>query len=202
MLMKSRIIFDLGDVLIDINARRALTELSKSCRAEEASVFSFFLSPTHLKFMSGQLSPEEFYCIFAQNYRFSLNFSGFFEIWNHILGPVKKDMPPLIRQLKMKGYVLLLCSNTDPVHFQYVNENYSIMRSFQRFYLSFQIGRNKPDPEIFRQILKREDVAASECLFIDDSAANIRAARSLGFQGIRMKSPAQLGKELDKLKIL
>ncbi len=200
--MIRRIIFDLGDVLIDINARKAFGELNRLCQADKTGVFNFFLSPTHLNFMSGTVSPEEFYHIFAQKYRFSLDMPAFWEIWNHVLGPVKKGIIQLLNQLKAKGYILLLCSNTDPVHFRYVAEKYEILQKFQRFYLSFQIGYNKPDPKIFRKILEQEAVSASDCLFIDDSADNIQVARGLGFNAIQMISVEQLEKELERMKIV
>ena len=40
----------------------------------------------------------------------------------------------------------------------------------------------KPDFDIFNQVLEGSYIASNETLFIDDNAANIASAKSLGFQ--------------------
>lgn len=50
----------------------------------------------------------------------------------------------------------------------------------------------KPDPAIFRLFLERNALRAEECLFIDDSAANVASAESLGFDTIHMTDPKNL----------
>ena len=42
----------------------------------------------------------------------------------------------------------------------------------------------KPDPEIYRTLLRRYDLKAEECIFIDDTEENVRSAENLGFKGI------------------
>ena len=56
----------------------------------------------------------------------------------------------------------------------------------------------KPDPEIYRRLLTKYDLRAEECLFIDDNAANIAAARVLGFKTILFGSYEQMMADLDK----
>ena len=62
--------------------------------------------------------------------------------------------------------------------------------------LSGDVKVIKPDPRIFQTLLERIGRSAGECLFIDDSEANITTARSLGFETIRFESSEQLLKEL------
>jgi 2-haloacid dehalogenase len=45
----------------------------------------------------------------------------------------------------------------------------------------------KPDPAIFRLLLDRHGLRASEGVFIDDSERNIRAAAALGFQTVHVR---------------
>jgi putative hydrolase of the HAD superfamily len=42
--------------------------------------------------------------------------------------------------------------------------------------------KRKPDAEIFEQVLKENNLAAEETLFIDDSPQHIDAAKQLGIQ--------------------
>jgi len=60
----------------------------------------------------------------------------------------------------------------------------------------------KPDPRIYLALLERIKRNAQECLFIDDSQANVAAARQLGFDAIHFVSPDQLQKELSSRGLL
>jgi len=48
---------------------------------------------------------------------------------------------------------------------------------------SSEIGAAKPDSLIFRTALQRVAATANEALFVDDTAANVRAAAELGIEG-------------------
>ena len=50
-----------------------------------------------------------------------------------------------------------------------------------RLYFSCECKIMKPDPAIFRLMLERENLSASECVFIDDGPANVATAEALGF---------------------
>mgnify|MGYP000133494574 CR=1 FL=1 len=52
---------------------------------------------------------------------------------------------------------------------------------------SCEVHINKPDPRIYQALLDKYGLKASECVFIDDNLANVQAAFTLGFVGIRMK---------------
>ena len=52
---------------------------------------------------------------------------------------------------------------------------------------SCEVHVNKPDPRIYQALLDQYGLKASECVFIDDNLANVQAAFTLGFVGIRMK---------------
>jgi FMN phosphatase YigB (HAD superfamily) len=57
----------------------------------------------------------------------------------------------------------------------------------------------KPDPQIFRLLLEKTGRKAEECVFVDDSAANVEAAKQLGFSAIRFESPEQLERALSEI---
>ena len=55
----------------------------------------------------------------------------------------------------------------------------------------------KPDPAIYRLLIDRNGLAASDCLFIDDSAANVEGARAVGMDAVLFTDPAALERELN-----
>jgi epoxide hydrolase-like predicted phosphatase len=54
--------------------------------------------------------------------------------------------------------------------------------------ISGEVGMRKPEPEIFELTLSRIGLPAAECVFIDDMAHNIVAARRAGLAGIVHRS--------------
>ena len=51
------------------------------------------------------------------------------------------------------------------------------------------MGLRKPSKEIFETVLKKENLNVAETVFVDDSMANIEAAKSVGLQTIYLPSP-------------
>jgi HAD superfamily hydrolase (TIGR01509 family) len=68
--------------------------------------------------------------------------------------------------------------------------------------ISGEVGHAKPEPEIFQILLDKIGKPARECLFIDDSLANIGQAQKLGFATILFESPQQLERSLREFKIV
>ena len=60
----------------------------------------------------------------------------------------------------------------------------------------------KPDPRIFAILLDRHRLDAARTVFIDDSAANIAAARSAGLVTIHYESPGRLREQLVQVGLL
>jgi len=42
----------------------------------------------------------------------------------------------------------------------------------------------KPDPEIYKTLLRRYSLKAEECVFIDDTEENVISAEKLGLKGL------------------
>ncbi len=57
----------------------------------------------------------------------------------------------------------------------------------------------KPDPAIFEVLLRRQKLAAEDCVFVDDSPKNVAAAAALGFHALHFTGPERFGEELRAL---
>jgi 2-haloacid dehalogenase len=67
---------------------------------------------------------------------------------------------------------------------------------FRDAVVSAEHGLLKPEPESYRLCLARNGLSAGSCVFIDDTAENVAAARALGMDAIRFEGPAQIRREL------
>jgi 2-haloacid dehalogenase/putative hydrolase of the HAD superfamily len=82
---------------------------------------------------------------------------------------------------------------------------YAMSPAFARLKDAIISGREgvvKPDPAIYRLACERFGHAPQDMLFIDDSAANIEAARALGFHVHHFVDPADLRPTLERHGLL
>lgn len=62
--------------------------------------------------------------------------------------------------------------------------------------VSGEVKALKPQPPIYRLLLDRNGLMAGDCVFIDDSPANVEGARALGMDAIHFTGAPALGDEL------
>ena len=72
---------------------------------------------------------------------------------------------------------------------QFTPQGNSIDAYFDKLYLSFEMGCMKPEPEIFRQMIKDAQIRPEETLFIDDSTSNITAGKNGKNAGLQTFQP-------------
>jgi len=61
---------------------------------------------------------------------------------------------------------------------------------------SAKVGFAKPDPRIYHHAAARTGAAPRRCLFVDDDAGNVAAARSLGMTGLLFAGAGSLREAL------
>jgi HAD superfamily hydrolase (TIGR01509 family) len=59
----------------------------------------------------------------------------------------------------------------------------------------------KPDPRIYRYVLKKMDIKPSEAIFVDNLKRNTNGAEKVGIKSIQFINYRKLVKDLKKLKI-
>jgi putative hydrolase of the HAD superfamily len=92
-----------------------------------------------------------------------------------------------------------LLSNAWPDLRAYLVEDLQIDDAFDLLIISAEEGTAKPGEQIYQILLDRLNIRAEECVFIDDSLENVRAANDLGIQTVLFQDRAQT---LDDLRSL
>lgn len=108
----------------------------------------------------------------------------------------------LLRALKEKGYALYGLSNWSAETFPVVRHEFDFLELFDGVILSGEVKLIKPEPAIYELCLQMIGRPANECLFIDDSQANIATANKMGFETVNFNSPEQLKGELQARQLL
>lgn len=194
------IIFDLGDVILNIDvpvASKSFAELSGREQAEILELFS--QNALFRQFETGELDEAGF-----RNYvRKILDFSDLSDeaidtAWNSLLLDLPPERVELLQKLA-KNYRLFLLSNTSSIHITPVNKILQASTGvekledlFETVFLSYEMGLMKPDPKIYQKVLEQAGLEAEETLFLDDNLANIEAASKLGIDTIHVRKPVTI----------
>ena len=195
------ILYDLGNVILPFNHFQIAEKLSRFSQRKEfqdpPKMFSYlfdFDKGAVNGYEAGKVSSLEFFQSLQEFLQLSLSFEDFIPIWNEIFIE-DQEVSQII--LSQKGrWKLGLLSNTNPLHFDYVLAKFSIIRVFDRWILSHEMGFKKPAVEIFQKAVQWASVEPRKILFIDDMKKHVEVAASLGIQGIHFVSAAQLREEL------
>jgi putative hydrolase of the HAD superfamily len=90
-------------------------------------------------------------------------------------------------------------SNAENFFYKYVHQK--LESNFDFGYSSWQLGLEKPNPEIFQKVLTLQNLQPAEVIFIDDTQTNVDSAQSLGIKSILFESNPHLLSDLRKIVI-
>ena len=102
------------------------------------------------------------------------------------------EMIEIVETLKKNGTKVFILSNNFRERTDYYNAHFSSLKMFDGLYYSWQTGFVKPSAEAYRNILEKNQLAAADVVYFDDSEKNIEVARSLGIQAYIFVGPAQV----------
>ncbi len=110
------------------------------------------------------------------------------------------DVALLIEQAQVAGFRTALLSNAwIGARASHTALGWDRLLKFDVQMFSAEEGLVKPDPKIYRRCLDRLGVSASEAVFIDDTLANVEAARGLGMLAIHFNDKQKNIEEIRRL---
>ncbi len=92
---------------------------------------------------------------------------------------------PFLEAMRTAGIPLYGLSNDVAEWALTRRQAFGIAGYFQGWVISGEARLFKPDPAIYDLLLDLLPCLAGECLFVDDTAANVEAAKSAGLQAVR-----------------
>ena len=194
--MIKAVLFDLGNVIIPVDFRRCHESLARVCPHPPESVPKILgESGLPKRFEQGEISPEDFVAETSRLLDMQITYDEFWEVWMRIFLPDTLIPESLLEGLR-RNHRLLLLSNTNSIHFQMARQRYPLLRHFDGYVLSYEVGVLKPAPQIYHHAIARAGCQAEECLFIDDLAVNVAAAREQGMDAVEFQSLDQLQEAL------
>ena len=179
--MIKALIFDFGNVFLNLDLEKGLRDSLKHFNIESFS--EEMLIQNHL-YEKGLITTGAFLDFYSNRFP-NISKQTLIELWNSILKDFPEHRLKFLQQLASeKKYKLILLSNTNELHIDWVESNISFYNTFKNcfdaFYLSHEIGFRKPENSIFEFVLNENSLMAYECLFIDDTKEHILSASQLG----------------------
>lgn len=178
--MIDTIIFDFGDIFINLDKQGTLNSLKKL----GLSQWNDDLNQLNLSFEKGQISEENF-LLGIQKHLPNASMDEIISAWNAVLLDFPLYRLEFLQKLSKK-YQLFLLSNTDSIHIATFEKESGVSfysdfyQSFEKVYFSFEMGMRKPDAEIFNQLIQNHNLSPKRTLFVDDKKENTDTALSLG----------------------
>lgn len=196
------IVFDLGAVLIDWDPRHMYRKLI----GDEAVMDEFLGEIATLRWNSyhdaGRLWSDGVAMLSAIYPEYREWIAAYKDRWEEMLNGPIDDSVAILAELKASGREVHALTNWSSETFPIALERYEFLGWFEHIVVSGEERLKKPDPLIYRVLLDRIGREAHECVFIDDSAANVATAADLGFDVIHFTSPEQLRRELAAFGVL
>ncbi|HKX30973.1 MAG TPA: HAD family phosphatase [Blastocatellia bacterium] len=199
---KPAIIFDLGGVLIDWNPRHLYRQLFDDEAAMEKFLSEVCTPHWNEQQDAGRPFADAVELLVAEHPQSEHHIRAYWDRWLEMIGGEIEPTVTVMAELKAAGYPLYGLSNWSAETFKRTRHLFEFLDWFEDLVISGEVKLIKPDPRIFELLLRKIGRPSHECVYIDDSAANVSAAERLGFEAILFSSAAQLRKELAGLGVV
>ncbi len=199
--MIKHVIFDLGGVLLDLDMPRSMASF-KELEADMDSLLQP-IAKTSVDgkacatlcdgmvacgvmdlYQTGDVTTECFLSEVQAHCRPGTTEEQVLKAWNDCILSIPEYKLDYIRELRSRGYQVHLLSNTNEAHWVHIAEHCFHRHPeelFCRLFLSQEMHMAKPNNDIFLTVLSQLQASPAECLFLDDTQANVDAASALGY---------------------
>lgn len=180
------ILFDLGDVVCHYVPERRLELLSAACGKTVHDVNSALYGSGLIdQFDQGEWTADRIHEVVRKELGFTAGRKELERIWCTAF-EVNNDVLRLVRASRPRRTALF--TNNDALlreALPWVMPQ--VTACFDELVFSCDLGAKKPEARAFEQALSVLSASAAETLFIDDKAANVAAAASLGIGAVRFQ---------------
>jgi 2-haloacid dehalogenase len=192
MAVINTIIFDLGNVLIDWRPEYVFDNKYFDSPEKKEYFFKNICTPDWNEEQdAGRSIVVATQDLVAKYPEWEQAIRDFYGRWTEMLGGPIAETVEMFRELKERKYKTYALTNWQAGLFDIALVRYNFLHWFDGRVVSGEEKIRKPFPEFYNRLLTRYNVKP-----------DIKAARELGINSIHFTSPAELRRELVKLKIL
>ena len=183
--MVKHVILDMGGVLLSFDPRIPLDAFCKT-DAEKAVIRKELFESSHWhEADAGNIKDADLFDLVKQNVAAESHdaLQQCCAKWDICMQPIA-GAREFCRALKDAGFGVYVLSNASDRFYKYFS-NFLPIDFFDGVIVSSDIKMMKPSHEIFQYVMDKYGLIKEECLFVDDSIANVDSARAFGMQAHR-----------------
>ena len=193
------VVFDVGNVLIDWNARHLFRKLLP----DEAAIDRFFddidFPNWNLEQDRGRSFVDAIAYVEKHHPHHAHLARAFDERWQEAVPQVIEGSVAILEKLRTLDVPLYAITNYSREKWADSLIRFPFLGQFRDVVVSAHERLVKPDSAIYRVLLDRNFLTAQQCVFIDDSLKNVEGARAMGMHAVHFTDAAALGAELRAL---
>jgi 2-haloacid dehalogenase len=196
------VVFDLGGVLVDWDPRYLYRQLFDDPDEMESFLAEVTTAEWNAHQDAGRPWAEAVELLVAEHPQRRELIEVFHRRWPEMLAGEIPGTVSVLADLRAAGVRLIALSNWSAETFPFARERFDFLAWFEGIVISADVGVNKPDRRIFDHLAEEFAIDPAAALFIDDSSANVDAAKALGFRVIQFTDATTLRRELVQLGLL
>ena len=197
------VVSDLGGVLLDWNPRHLYRKLFDGDEAAMETFLAEICTPEwHYHHDLGRSFAEGAELLSKQYPEKTRLIKAWGERFEEMVPGSIKDTVNILAELHARRTPIYALTNYPAEAFRVTKKRFEFLNWFLGTVVSGEEKVAKPDPQIFRILIKRYEIDPHRAVFIDDTEKNVAVAKGLGFTGIQFTSPAVLRLELQALGVL
>lgn len=193
------VLFDLGNVLVNIDSRAFWIGLGFSQPEERAPFTDGYTSLTR-QYETGYMGTDDYLNGLRLVFNNKFSIGRLQRAFSSIIGEPVAGVSAIVSRLSRTRQTALV-SNTNEIHYKLGQTKLEVLKVLQKHYLSYELQAMKPESGFYEAIIQDQGITPSELLFIDDLAENVQAAKVAGMQAIHFKSSQQLETALQSLHV-
>ena len=159
------------------------------------------------QFERNEISADEFDLLFAREAANLGHQVPGRDILACLAGTIRPEMVAVLKGLKARGYKIACITNNVQSgsgagmarSASVAAEIESVLELFDDVIESSKVGVRKPDPKIYLMACAHINIEPSAAVFLDDLGINLKPARQLGMQTIKVLNAAQAIRDLTAL---
>ena len=185
-------IFDIGDVLIDLESEKFLHTLMNNPADIKRVREIVFSSKEWVELDAGTITPKEASINLCEREpAYSPYINKMMENLKEMLSPKEKTIE-VLPKIKAAGHKLYYLSNYHKELSRYILLQFPFFALFEGGIFSCDVHLLKPSAEIYQCLLDQYGLDPHDCIFFDDTEKNVIAAEKLGIKAVQFKDADQI----------
>ncbi len=119
---------------------------------------------------------------------------GFLEFWFRREHVICSDAIASVRTLRKRGHICVLATNQEQYRAAYLRREMKMEEEFDHVFVSCELGHAKPTANFYTMIQAQLRCSPSSIFLIDDTEANVVAAKAVGWNAVHYRGPHDLPK--------